>query len=139
MIQKEKNRKISFMKVQDNPGSLSTPPPKLSLSADPQEENEETVINIVLAGAERVGKTSILGRFVGDRDVFASAVNSAGEMCVVAKAYEPTIGADFRSSTPMEIEGAVFRLHIWDSSGNAKMRNIGIYCFNDCNLGRFVC
>ena len=98
----------------------------MSDSIDSRDESKETIVNIVLAGAEKVGKTAILARFMGDLRFFDTTMNSMGQTINVARDYEPTIGADFRTYANMELEDkSLLTLNIWDSSGNPLMEHVG--------------
>ena len=77
-----------------------------------ENEDEQAIAKVVIAGAASVGKTFILKRFVGDdRDHNAHH-------------YEPTIGADLRI-VDMPVKDRTLTLQIWDTSGNPKMLAMG--------------
>lgn len=85
------------------------------------DDEEQAIAKIVIAGAEAVGKTFILTRFVGDDKDHNE------------KKYEPTVGADLRI-LDMAVKDRFLTLQIWDTSGNPKMLSIGrsIYKDADC-------
>lgn len=75
-------------------------------------EEEQAIAKVVIAGAQSVGKTFILKRFVGDDREHNT------------NKYEPTIGADLRI-VDMPVKDRTLTLQIWDTSGNPKMLAMG--------------
>mmetsp|Transcript_18883 Transcript_18883/g.18197 ORF Transcript_18883/g.18197 Transcript_18883/m.18197 type:complete len:517 (+) Transcript_18883:283-1833(+) len=85
------------------------------------EVEEEATAKVIIAGAEAVGKSFILTRFVGDDKDHNK------------QKYEPTVGADLRIAD-MTVKDRSLTLRIWDTSGSPKMFSIGksIYKDADC-------
>ncbi len=68
----------------------------------PEKAADPKKLKIILAGEGGTGKTSVARRFVEEN---------------FTKAYDPTIGSDFRVKT-ISIGSLVVRINIWDLSGH---------------------
>ena len=65
---------------------------------------------IILLGDSGTGKTSIMNRYLDNRQ----------PDCI----HEPTIGVDFRLKTEAEIDKKKIKLHLWDTAGQECFRSI---------------
>lgn len=83
-------------------------------SNDTYDENddEQAIAKVIIAGAASVGKTFILRRFVNDDKGLKNTK------------YEPTVGADLKI-VDMPVKDRTLTLQIWDTSGNPKMLTMG--------------
>ena len=89
-------------------------PERSEAESDPYDENddEQAIAKVVIAGAASVGKTFILKRFVND------------DKGLKNRKYEPTVGADLKI-VDMPVKDRTLTLQIWDTSGNPKMLSMG--------------
>lgn len=65
---------------------------------------------IILLGDSHTGKTSIMNRYLDNESP--------------TRAYEPTIGVDFRLNTETSIDNKKIKLHLWDTAGQECFRSI---------------
>ena len=89
------------------PARPPTPPPALTPSPCPP--RPRSLQKIIILGAQGVGKTSLMERFV------AAKFNSQ---------YKATIGADF-STKDVVVGDEVVTLQIWDTAGQERYQSLG--------------
>lgn len=70
--------------------------------------DKQRMVRFILLGASGVGKTSILHRFCDGRFIGST---------------QSTIGVDFKWRD-IEVDGEVFRLHVWDTAGQEQFKVI---------------
>lgn len=111
------------------PGSGRTSPTEfLNLSLGPKAWTPSSMSNppieakVVILGAQSVGKTSIVLRYVGK--VFSNRVNS-------------TIGASFFTFT-MDIDNTKVKIQLWDTAGQERFRSMAPMYYRRANAAVIV-
>ncbi|XP_059165534.1 uncharacterized protein LOC131948064 [Physella acuta] len=82
----------------------------------------EYVMKVILVGDSGVGKTSLLLRYADD---------------TFSQGYITTIGVDFRIRT-LEAKGVQVKMHLWDTAGQDRFRNIVSSFYRGANGLAFV-
>lgn len=113
------------------PTLLTTPPPRRSPAASPPFASKIGAgrIQAVLLGAAGVGKTALAQRLLGQDSRCSSSLAPAPMSPAVAAkcsaAPPPTVGVDFATRSVALDGGPPVRLHLWDTSGQERFRELG--------------
>lgn len=79
------------------------------------------LLKLILIGDYAVGKSSILSRFIDQREI----------------RQDSTIGVDFKCKI-LHYEENTYKLHIWDTAGQEKFKSIVYSYFRDVDIVFFV-
>ena len=86
------------------------------------EKNEYETIKVILLGESKVGKTSIIRRFVEHEYDEYSVTTLGASSCI--KQYE--------------IDNKIIKFEIWDTAGEERFRGIGRMFYNNAKIGILV-
>lgn len=111
------------------PTLLTTPSPHRSSPATPPSFTSHKLgagrVRAVLLGAAGAGKTSLVRRFLGQEEETPLAMSpAAATSSRVLGAPPPTVGVDFASRSVCLDGGAAVRLHLWDTSGQERFKEL---------------
>merc|ERR1740123_2914965 len=85
-------------------------------------------IQAVLLGAAGVGKTALAQRILGQDGMCSSRMAPTTSPAGASKysgAPPPTVGVDFATRSVALDGGTAVRLHLWDTSGQERFRELG--------------
>ncbi len=90
-----------------------------------QNQNDEIVFKVVMLGRHYVGKTSILEALQFNNEIEDDS-------------YKPTIGLAFSQKIITLKNGVKVNLHLWDTSGDEKYRDLTSLYYRDANAAILV-